>query len=351
MVPQVAEPPLPPTVTALAKAAQAVAHREGAPQDWTPNVLVEQHAHQNANKAQQAGCQIHPPIHDKDGNLQPHSPWMVHVILEDHRKKRKGKEVQIAHALAHTHLNYNVPTSNMLVTYGEARKSTYRLQAATEGTAYTVYTWARYGDVPAPIWHPDPSWHQLLHGRRVPRQGIETRGEHRHRHPLQPVPPEQHKLRSRKRQDASDRHGVPPPDDATHRRTWGTTRRALHHDIDRDQATWIDQGSVTIGVGWWLNTLNPQKLRKLAGPYILYPVPHGMDGHCPGLRPGTPLRAPLPPRPVPAIAPTTRPTPRCLPKHGNRCQRSIPHDGGHHGPTHPSRSGAPHGTGATTTQH
>ena len=61
MVPQVAEPPLPPTVTALAKAAQAMAHREDAPQDWTTNVLVEQRAHRNANKAQQAGRQIHPP--------------------------------------------------------------------------------------------------------------------------------------------------------------------------------------------------------------------------------------------------------------------------------------------------
>ena len=39
MVPQVAEPPLPPTVMALAKAAQAMAHREGAPQDWTPSAL------------------------------------------------------------------------------------------------------------------------------------------------------------------------------------------------------------------------------------------------------------------------------------------------------------------------
>ena len=71
MVPQVAEPLLPPTVSALAKAAQAMAHGEGAPQDWTPN--VEQRAHHNANKAQQAGRQIHPPLHDKDGNLQPHS--------------------------------------------------------------------------------------------------------------------------------------------------------------------------------------------------------------------------------------------------------------------------------------
>ena len=102
MVPQVAEPPLPPTVTALAKAAQAMAHREGAPQDWTPNVLVEQRTHHNANKAQQAGRQIHPPLHDKDGNLQPHIPWMVHFILEDHGDKRKGTEVQITHAW-HTH--------------------------------------------------------------------------------------------------------------------------------------------------------------------------------------------------------------------------------------------------------
>ena len=87
MVPQVAEPPLPPTVTALAKAAHAMAHREGAPQDWTRNVLVEQRAH-NANKIQQAGRHIHPRIRDKDGNLQPHSPWMVHFILEDHGDNR-----------------------------------------------------------------------------------------------------------------------------------------------------------------------------------------------------------------------------------------------------------------------
>ena len=175
-VPQVAEPPLLPTVTALAKAAQAMAHRVGAPQNWTPNVLVEQRAHHNANKAQQAGRQIHPPLHDKDGNLQHHSPRMVHCIQKDHGDKWKGTEVQITHALAHTHLNYTVPTSNMLPTYGEARKSTYRLQANIEGTAYTVYTLARYGDLPAPIWHPDPSWHQPLHGWRVPRQSIKSAG-------------------------------------------------------------------------------------------------------------------------------------------------------------------------------
>ena len=151
MVPQVAERAQPPIVTALAKAAQAMAHMGGAPQDWTPNVLVEQRAHHNTNKAQQAGRQIHPLIRDKDGNLQPHSPWMVHFIPEDHGENRTGTEVQIKQALAHRHLNYAAPTSNMLVTYGKARKSTYRLLADTEGTAYTVYTWARYGDLPAPI--------------------------------------------------------------------------------------------------------------------------------------------------------------------------------------------------------
>ena len=102
--------------------------------------------------------------------------------------------------------------------------------------------------------------------------------------------------------------GCPSPDDTTDRRTWGIIRRALHHDIDRDQATWIDQGSVSIRVGEWLNNLNPQKLRRVAGPYILYPVPHGMDDHCPGLRPGDPpcghpcphaLFQPLPPQPAP----------------------------------------------------
>ena len=176
MLPQVAEPPLLPTVTALDQAAEAMAQREGAPQDWTPNVLVEQCAHRNANKAQQAGRQIHPLIHDKDDNLQPHSPWMVHFILEYHGEKVKGTEVQITHALAHTHPNYTVPTSNMLVAYGGARKSTYGLQADTQGTANKVYTWARYGDLPAPIWHPDPPWHQPLHGRRVPRQSIKPAG-------------------------------------------------------------------------------------------------------------------------------------------------------------------------------
>ena len=104
----------------------------------------------------------------------------------------------------------------------------------------------------------------------------------------------------------------PSPDDTTHRRTWGIIRRALHHNINQDQATCLHQASVTIRAGGWLNNLNPQKLRTAAGPYILYPVPHGMDDHCPGLRPGNPLCGhpcphalfqplPLQPAPVPGI--------------------------------------------------
>ena len=158
MVLQVDVPTLAPTVTALARAAQAMAHREGARQDSTPNVLVEQRTHHNANRAQQTGRQIDSPIRDKDGNLQPYSPWMVHFLL------------------AHTHLHYTVHTSNIFVTYGEAQTSTYRLLADNGGTAYTVYTWGRYRDLPAPIWHPDPSWHEPLQGRRVPCQGAKPVG-------------------------------------------------------------------------------------------------------------------------------------------------------------------------------
>ena len=285
-----------------------MAHREGARQDWTPYVPVEQHAHHKPNKAQQAGRQIHAPIRDKDGNLRSHSPWMVRFILEDHGENQKGTEVQITHALAHTHLNYTVATSNMLVNYGEARRSTYRLQADTEGTAYTVYTWAQYGDLPAPIWHPDPSWHQPLHGRRVPSQSIKAAGSTATGAHGNPSPPNIiNSALANARMPLIDT-GCPTRDDTTHRRTWGTIRRALHHDIDRHQATWIDQGSVIIRMGGWLNTLNPQKLRRVAGPYILYPVPHGMDDHCRGLRPGDPpcghpcpnaLFQPLPPQPAP----------------------------------------------------
>ena len=271
-----------------------MAHREGAPQDWTPNVPVEERAHHNANKAQQTGRQIHPPIRDKGDNLQPHSPWMVHFVLEDHGDIRKGTEVQITHAPAHTHLRYTVPTSNIIVTYGEAQTSTYRLLADTEGAAYTVYTWARYGDLPAPIWHSDPSWHQPLNGRRVPRQG--TKPMDSNATGVNGIPhPNIINSALTNAKIPLIYTGCPTLDDTTHRRTCGTIRSALHHDIDRHQATWLDKGSVTIRAGAWLSNLNPRELRMVAGPYILYPVPDGMDDHCPGLRPGDPpLRAPLP---------------------------------------------------------
>ena len=157
MVPQTTEPPMTPSVTGLARAAQTMARREGALLDWTPNILVEQRAHHNANKAQRAGRQIHQSIWDKDGNLQPHSPWIVHFIPEDHGNNRKSTEVPITHALTHGHLQYTIPTCNAVVTYGAAHNSTYRLQPITKGTAYTLYTWAQYGAMPGPTWHPTPT--------------------------------------------------------------------------------------------------------------------------------------------------------------------------------------------------
>ena len=99
MVAKVAEPTLPPSVTAPTKAVQAMARREGAPLEWTPNTLLEQRVHHNANKTQQTGRQIHPWLWDKDGNLQPHSPWMVHFVLEDHSANRKSTELQLTHNL------------------------------------------------------------------------------------------------------------------------------------------------------------------------------------------------------------------------------------------------------------
>ena len=93
---------------------------------------------------------------------------------------------------------------------------------------------------------------------------------------------------------------------------WGTITRALHDDIDRDQAPWLNQASITIRAGEWLNSFNPKKLRRVARPYVLYPVSQGMDGSCPGLPPGDPpcrhpcphaLFQPLPPQlaPLPSI--------------------------------------------------
>ena len=76
--------------------------------------------------------------------------------------------------------------------------------------------------------------------------------------------------------------GCQAPDNTKHRRTRGIIRWALHHDIDRDQETWLDQGSITIRAGAWLNSLQPKKLRRLAGPYILYSVALVIDGYYPG---------------------------------------------------------------------
>ena len=99
MLPQVAEATLPPTVRALARAVQTMARREEAPLDWTPNTLVEQCVHHNTNKAQQTERQIHPPLRDIEGNLQPHNPLIVHFILQDHRDNLKGTEIQLGHTL------------------------------------------------------------------------------------------------------------------------------------------------------------------------------------------------------------------------------------------------------------
>ena len=71
MVPQVAEPTLPPTVTALAKAAQAMGHRKGAPQDWKLNVLVEQHAHHDVNKTQHQGAKYTGQYATKTATFRP----------------------------------------------------------------------------------------------------------------------------------------------------------------------------------------------------------------------------------------------------------------------------------------
>ena len=154
-----------------------MARREGAPLEWMLNTLVEQGVHHKANKAQQTGRQIHPPLWDEDSNLQPHIPWMVHFIVEDKSAKWKGTEVQLSHNLTHTHLQYTLRTFNAPVTYGTARKSTYGLHPDTKGTAYTVYSWAKYNDLPSPTWHQNPTWHQPLHGKRVPRQHEPSPGE------------------------------------------------------------------------------------------------------------------------------------------------------------------------------
>ena len=248
---------------------------------------MEQRIHHNANKTKQTGRQIHPALWDKDGDLQFHSQWMLHFVLEDHSANRKGTEVQLTHNLADTHLQYTIPTFNAVVTYSTTQQPNYQLRPYTEATAYTVYTRVQYSDLPGPTWHTNPAWHQPNHGKRVPQQGgtkpAESTAQGDGTAPANIVNLALQKVRM-PLIDAG--HCV--SDGATHRRTWGTIHRALHHNIDRDQPTWLDQGSVTIGVGGWLNSLNPKKLRRVVGLYILYPVPHGMNGHCPGLLTGDP---------------------------------------------------------------
>ena len=135
MVAQVAEPTLPPSVTALTKAVQAMARREGAPLEWTPNTVVEQCIHHSTNRTQQTGHQIHPPLWDKDNKLQPHSQCMVHYILEDYSANQKGTKVQLTQNWAQTHLQYTIPASNALVNQNTAQQSTYRKGPDTERPA------------------------------------------------------------------------------------------------------------------------------------------------------------------------------------------------------------------------
>ena len=231
---------------------------------------------------------------------------MVHFILEDHGGNQKGTQVPLTHNLLPMHLGYPIPTSNAIVTYGAAQRSTYRLHPRAEGTAYTVYMWAQYNDRPGPTWHQDPAWHQPSHGKRVPRQGgTKPTGN------KAPAGTTHNNIinsaLANARMPLIDT-GCPALDDTTHCRTWGTIRQALQHDIGSDQATWLDQGFATIRAGGCPNSLNTKKLGRVAGPYILYRVPHGMDGPCPGLRPVDPqcwhpcphsLFQPLPPQPAP----------------------------------------------------
>ena len=99
--------------------------------NWTPNSLVEQCAQHNAYKEKPRGDQILPLLQEKEGNLQAHSPLMVHFMLENHNDKRKGTEVQVRQAVAHIHLQNTIPSYNGAALHGAAQKSTYRLQPNT----------------------------------------------------------------------------------------------------------------------------------------------------------------------------------------------------------------------------
>ena len=232
---------------------------------------------------------------------------MVHFVLKDHGDNQKGTEVQTTHALAHTHLHYTFHGSNKIVTYGEAQTSTYRLRADTEGTAYMVYTWARYGDLPPHIWHPDPSWHQPLHGGRVLYQGTKPVGSNAtgataFSPATSLTPPSQRQgcpssIRGPPSRMTPPTAGLRAPSKGPCTKTSTETKLPV-----------LTRAPSPSGQAGSLNNLNPKKLRRVAGPYILYPVPHGMDDHCPGLQPRDPPRGhpcphalfqSLPPKPAP----------------------------------------------------
>ena len=296
MVPQVPGPQLPPTDTALAKAAKAMVHSSGAQQDSTPNVVVEQRAHHKANKEQQEGRQIHPLIRVKDGNLKPHRPWIVHSILEDHGSANHTRRDAHAPQLHRPHLKYARHLRRSTEVHVETA-GRHRRQSVHGVHLVTIRGPASPHLAPGPVLAPTPPWEASEPSRR------KAPGEQRHQSPPNII----NSTLANAKMPLIDT-GCPTADDATHCRTWGTIRRALHHDIDCDQATWIDQGSVSIRVGGWLNTPKPQQLHRVAGPYILYPVAHGMDDHCRGLCPGHPpcghpcphaLCQPLEPQPAP----------------------------------------------------
>ena len=202
--------------------------------------------------------------------------------------------------------------------------------------------------MPGPTWHPKPTWHQPLHGKRVPRQGgaktpgSTTQGD---RTALANIVSS---ALANRRMPLTDT-GHLTPDNTTNCRTWGTMLRALDHDIEPDQATWLNQGSVTISARGWLNSLNPKKLLRVAGPYFLYSTPYGMDGPCPGAQDwGPPMWTPMPPRFFPAATPAARTPPRDLPQHNTGSQRSTPDGREDPQPSHSPAPGPSHGDGAAT---
>ena len=150
----------------------------------------------------------------------------------------------------------------------------------------------------------DPSWHQPLHGRCVPQTRDQARGEQcypcrRHSPPRTSLtPPSQTQGCPSSIQSAPAR--MTPPTAGCGAPSEGPCTTASTETKPSGSTRALSPS----GQGW-LNHLNPQKLRRVAGPYILYPVLHGMDDHCPRLWPGDPccghpcphaLFQPLPPQ-------------------------------------------------------